>query len=208
MRVIGLTGGIGTGKSEAAAALAELGAEVIDADAEGHLAYRSGTAGWERVVELFGRDILGPDGEVDRSKLGSIVFGDPAALASLNEVVHPLIRERIEARLAELAASGTGVAVVDAALLYQAGWDDLTDEVWAVTAPREVVAERLVAQRGMSEPTLRRRLEAQGPAHTLASRAGVTIDNAGSLRELRDRVGRLWQQRILKEGSASHGKQD
>lgn len=207
MRVIGLTGGIGTGKSEAAAALAELGAEVIDADAEGHLAYRSGTPGWERVVELFGRDILGPDGEVDRSKLGSIVFGDPAALASLNEVVHPLIRERIEARLAELAASGTGVAVVDAALLYQAGWDELTDEVWVVTAPQDAVAERLVARRGMSGPTLRRRIEAQGPAETLASRAAVTIDNAGSLRELRDRVGRLWHQ-ILKEGSASHDKQD
>lgn len=207
MRVIGLTGGIGTGKSEAAAALAELGAEVIDADAEGHLAYRSGTPGWERVVELFGRDILGPDGEVDRSKLGSIVFGDPAALASLNEVVHPLIRERIEARLAELAASGTGVAVVDAALLYQAGWDELTDEVWVVTAPQDAVAERLVARRGMSGQTLRRRIEAQGPAETLASRAAVTIDNAGSLRELRDRVGRLWHQ-ILKEGSASHDKQD
>ncbi|MCH8974651.1 MAG: dephospho-CoA kinase [Chloroflexi bacterium] len=207
MRVIGLTGGIGTGKSEAAAALAELGAEVIDADAEGHLAYRSGTPGWERVVELFGRDILGPDGEVDRSKLGSIVFGDPAALASLNEVVHPLIRERIEARLAELAASGTGVAVVDAALLYQAGWDELTDEVWVVTAPQDAVAERLVARRGMSGQTLRRRIEAQGPAETLASRAAVTIHNAGSLRELRDRVGRLWHQ-ILKEGSASHDKQD
>ena len=208
MRVIGLTGGIGTGKSEAATALAELGAEVIDADAEGHLAYRSGTPGWERVVELFGRDVLGPDGEVDRQKLGSIVFGDPAALASLNEVVHPLIRERIEARLAELDASGTPVAVVDAALLYQAGWDDLTDEVWVVTAPPEAVARRLLAQRGMSEQTLRRRLDAQGRAETPASRAGVTIENTGSLEELRDRVGRLWRQRILKEGSASHGKND
>ncbi len=208
MRVIGLTGGIGTGKSEVAAALAKLGAEVIDADAEGHLAYRNGSAGWERVVELFGQDVLGPDGEVDRPKLGSIVFGDPTALASLNEAVHPLIRERIEARLAELAARGTGVAVVDAALLYQAGWDDLTDEVWAVTSPQEAVADRLVARRGMSEQTLRRRLEAQGPAETVASRADVTIENAGSLRELADRVRRLWQQRILKEGSASHGKQD
>ena len=197
MRVIGLTGGMGTGKSEVAAALAELGAEVIDADAEGHLAYRSGTAGWERVVGLFGRDVLGPDGEVDRSKLGSLVFGDPRALASLNEAVHPLIRERIEARLAELSAGGTGIAVVEAALLYQAGWDDLTDEVWVVAAPRESVAERLGAQRGMSEPALRRRIEAQGPTEALPSRADVTIDNAGDLTELHDRVGRLWRQRIL-----------
>ena len=208
MRVIGLTGGMGTGKSEVAAVLAELGAEVIDADAEGHLTYRSSTAGWERVVDLFGRDILDADGEVDRSKLGSIVFGDAGALASLNEVVHPLIRERIVARLAELSADGTAIAVVDAALLYQAGWDDLAGEVWVVTAPPEAVAERLGAQRGMSEPTLRRRLEAQGPTEALARRADVTIDNAGSLRELQDRVGRLWRQRILTEGSASHGKQD
>ena len=208
MRVIGLTGGMGTGKSEVAAALAELGAEVIDADREGHLAYRSGTSGWERVVGLFGRDILDGEGQVDRAKLGSLVFGDPRALASLNEAVHPLIRERIEARLAEVSASGTGVAVVDAAVLYEAGWDDLTDEVWAVTAPPESVAERLRAQRGMSERTLRRRREAQAGAEALARRADVVIDNAGSLRELRDRVGRLWRQRILSEDSASHGKQD
>ena len=208
MRVIGLTGGMGTGKSEVAAALAELGAEVIDADAEGHLAYRSGTAGWQRVVELFGRDILDAEGQVDRAKLGSLVFGDPWALASLNGAVHPLIRERIEARLAELSASGAGIAVVDAAVLYQAGWDDLTDEVWVVTAPPDSVAERLRAQRGMSERTLRRRLEAQGPAEAPARRADVVIDNAGSLRELRDRVGGLWRQRILSGGSASDGKQD
>ena len=151
MRVIGLTGGMGTGKSEVAAALAALGAEVIDADREGHLAYRSGTPGWQRVVERFGRDILGSDGQVDRSKLGSLVFGDPRALAALNAAVHPLIRERIEARLAELSAGGTGVVVLDAALLYQAGWNDRTDEVWVVTAPPEAAAERLRAQRGMSE---------------------------------------------------------
>ncbi len=208
MRVIGLTGGMGTGKSEVAAALAELGAEVIDADREGHSAYRSGTSGWERVLELFGRDILDAEGQVDRAKLGSLVFGDPRALASLNRAVHPLIRERIEARLAELSASGTGVAVIDAAVLYEAGWDDLTDEVWAVTAPPQSVAERLRAQRGMSERTLRRRLEAQGGTEALARRADVVIDNAGSLRELRDRVGHLWRQRILSEDSASHGKQD
>ena len=208
MRVIGLTGGVGTGKSEAAAALAALGAEVVDADREGHLSYRGGTAGWERVVALFGRDILDAEGEVDRSKLGLIVFGDRRALASLNEAVHPLIRERIEARLAELSAGGTRVAVVDAALLYQAGWDELTEEVWVVTAPPASVAERLKAQRGMSKETLRRRLEAQGPTEPLAQRAEAVIDNAGSLSELRDRVEALWHQRILLEGSDSHGKQD
>ena len=206
MRVIGLTGGMGTGKSEVATALAELGAEVIDADREGHLAYRAGTPGWDRVVELFGKRILDAEGQVDRAKLGSLVFEDRRALASLDAAVHPLIRERIEARLAELSASGTGVAVVDAALLYQAGWDDLTDEVWVVTAPPEAVAERLRAQRGMAGGALRRRLDAQGSAGAPIRGADVVIDNGGSLSELRDRVGRLWRQRILSEGSASHGK--
>ena len=93
-------------------------------------------------------------------------------------------------------------------LLDQAGWDERTDEVWVVTAPPASVAERLKAQRGMSKETLRRRLEAQGPTEPLAQRAEAVIDNAGSLSELRDRVEALWHQRILLEGSDSHGKQD
>ena len=206
MRVIGLTGGIGTGKSEASAALAELGADVIDADTEGHLTYRSGTAGWQRVVELFGSDVLDSEGEIDRATLGSLIFDDPKALASLNAAVHPLMREQIAARLAELSAQGTDVAVVNAAVLYTAGWDDLTDEVWVVTAPAEAVAKRLRAQRGMPEQAVRRRLEAQEPPGNLTSRADAVIDNAGSLAQLREQIRQLWRERIHSEGSSSHDK--
>lgn len=197
MRVIGLTGGIGTGKSEVAATLAELGATVIDADAEGHLTYRRGSVGWQRVVDLFGESVLDEAGEVDRAKLGSLVFADAQALAALNAAVHPLIRERVAARLAELAEGSTEVAVVDAAVLYQAGWNDLTDEVWVVAAPAQAVADRLGAQRGMEQAAVRRRLEAQGDPAPLTTRADVVIDNTGSLEQLRARVMQLWVERIL-----------
>ena len=98
-------------------------------------AYRKGSVGWRRIVELFTTAVLDDEGEIDRQALGSMVFNDPQALALLNAAIHPLIRDRVKARLRELGDGGTEVAVVDAALLYQAGWDDMTEEVWQVIAP-------------------------------------------------------------------------
>ena len=208
MRVIGLTGALGAGKSVVAAMLAELGAEIIDADAEGHRSYGRGTPGWRSLLELFGDRVLGEDGAVDRARLGAIVFADPVALASLNAAIHPLIRQRIVARLAELEERGAEVAAVDAALLYQAGWDDLTDEVWVVAAPLPAMMDRLSAQRGISPREARRRLESQGPPGALTRRADVVIDNSGSLEQLRATVEALWSERILSKGSGSHGRKD
>ncbi|MEE8517819.1 MAG: dephospho-CoA kinase [Dehalococcoidia bacterium] len=205
MRVIGLTGGIGTGKSEVSATLRALGAEIIDADAEAHSSYRQGTMGWRRLLEMFGDEILGRDGEIDRRKLGQLVFGSPQALAWLNAAIHPLVRDRVSARLRELSENGTDVAVVDAALLYEAGWDDLTDEVWAVTAPPVQAAERLVVQRGLEDWEAQRRIDAQSPPDTVASRADVVIENAGTLEQLRETVTLLWNERILSRGDGQHG---
>ncbi len=205
MRVIGLTGGIGTGKSEVSATLRALGAEIIDADAEAHSSYRQGTMGWRRLLEMFGDEILGRDGEIDRRKLGQLVFGSPQALARLNAAIHPLVRDRVSARLRELSENGTDVAVVDAALLYEAGWDDLTDEVWAVTAPPVQAAERLVEQRGLEDWEAQRRIDAQSPPDTVASRADVVIENAGTLEQLRETVTLLWNERILPRGDGQHG---
>ena len=207
MRVIGLTGGIGTGKSEAAGVLSALGAAVIDADAEGHRAYAKGTIGWRRIVEIFSADLLDDNGEIDRRRLGALVFASPQALAWLNAAIHPLIRRRIIEALDERREAGVDVAVVDAALLYQAGWNDLADEVWAVAASPAAVVERLKL-RGMSPDDIRRRLEAQGQTEPLLARADVIIDNSGSLEELSDRIRQLWRQRISPEGSAIHGRAD
>ncbi len=196
MRVIGLTGSIGAGKSEVAAAFARLGAVVIDADHEGHQTYRKGSVGWRRIVELFTIAVLDDEGEIDRRALGSMVFNDPQALAWLNAAIHPLIRDRVKARLRELGDGGTEVAVVDAALLYQAGWDDMTEEVWQVITPTSMAIQRLVEQRGMQASEAERRIGSQSFANSNA-RADVVIENAGTIEQLRDTTERLWQERIL-----------
>ncbi len=207
MRVIGLTGGIGAGKSEAAKVLAELGAAVIDADAEGHRAYAKGTIGWRRIVEIFSPDLLNDDGEIDRGRLGALVFASPQALAWLNAAIHPLIRQQASRAINERRDAGCPAAVIDAALLYQAGWDDLTDEVWAVSASPAAVVERLRA-RGLSPEEIRRRMEAQGRVELLLTRADVLIDNSGSIEELRARIRQLWEERILRKGDLIHGRAD
>ena len=203
MHVIGLTGGIGVGKSEVAKALADHGSAIIDADAEGHHAYDKGSIGWRRVVEIFSSGILNEDGEVDRSRLSALVFANPQALAWLNAAIHPLIRQRVTQAIAQHRENGVDVAVVDAALLYQARWDDLADEIWVVSAPPGAVAERL-RERGMTADDIRRRTEAQAGAEAAFAKADVIIDNYGSLDGLRARVQELWQERILSRGNAVH----
>lgn len=204
MRVIGLTGAIGAGKSEAARVLAELGAAVVDADAEGRRSYAKGTIGWRRLVELFSSRILDEEDEIDRSRLGALVFANPQALAWLNAAIHPLIRDRVTQALAEHREQGTAVAVVDAALLYQAKWDDLADETWAVSSPAELALERLAA-RGMSAEDARKRAAAQGDPEEALRRADAIIENKGSLDDLKANVQRAWRERILSRNTPSQG---
>jgi dephospho-CoA kinase len=201
LHVIGLTGGIGAGKSAVAAVLQRLGAHVIDADREGHEAYAPGTMGWHRIIAMFGEDLLTDDSHIDRRKLGQLVFGSPQALAWLNSAIHPLIRERIKGKLDGLKDGGCRVAVIDAAVLVQAGWDDLTDEVWTVKVPIEVATERVASSRGLMAWEVRGRIEAQQEMVRQAeARADVVIDNAGTLEELQAKVEQLWNERNLPKG--------
>lgn len=198
MLVIGLTGGIGAGKSAVAGNLERLGASIIDADREGHESYAKGTIGWRRITALFGDDMLNDDGEIDRHRLGQLVFGSAQALAWLNSAIHPIIRDRISTKLKQLEALGCKVAVVDAAVLVQAGWHDLTDEVWLVKAPAEQAAQRVSDQRGMQTWEVMGRIAAQEQMVIEAeAKAGVIIDNAGSVDELVANVERLWKERNL-----------
>ena len=196
MRVIGLTGGIGTGKSEAARVLAELGAVVIDADAEGHRAYAGGSIGWRRLVEIFSSGILNDDQEIDRARLGELVFANPQALAWLNAAIHPLIRQQVAQAIEQHRQNGEHAVVIDAALLYQAKWDDLADEVWVVSASPSAVLDRL-QRRGLRPEDVRRRAEAQGGAEAALGRADAIIENDGTTEDLRSRVHELWEERIL-----------
>ena len=192
MRTIGLTGGIGSGKSAVSNILRDLGVCVIDADAVAHEVYRPGSEGWREVVAAFGREIIGPAGEIDRRKLGALVFGGGADVERLNSIVHPRTRELVVERLGIARLAGKTAAVVEAALLFEAGWDDMFDEVWVVTAPEETVVGRVAAARGTDAESVRSRMRAQMSNEDRLSRADVTIDNSHTLDDLEARVAEAW----------------
>ncbi len=196
MYVIGLTGGIGTGKTAVSDMLRELGAAVIDADRVGHEAYRPGADAWTAVVEAFGKGILTEGGEIDRKRLGAIVFGDPAELARLNSIMHPRMYRMMEERLDGLRSEGRGAAVIEAALLIEADWQPLTDEVWVVTAPEEDAVSRTAARSGLSEEAVRARIASQMGQSERVRYADVVIENGGTLEELRDKVTEAWSRRV------------
>ncbi len=197
MLTIGLTGGIGSGKSAVAAMLAARGATILDADKVGHEVYVPGRPGWMSVVNAFGKGIVAADGTIDRKKLGAVVFADPGALRRLNALVHPLIADDVRARIERLRAEGaTAPIVVEAAVLFEAGWDHLVDEIWVVVADRELAIERVMAMRGLSRSDVESRIESQLSDAERTRRATVVIGNGGSLEDLDAAVERIWRERV------------
>lgn len=196
MKVIGLTGGIGSGKSTVLATLHNLGAYAIDADELLHDTYRRGTEGWRRVVNIFGEAVLDANQEIDRKHLGSIVFADPQALTALNTALHPLGYEALQAKIESLESEKVKVAVLEAALLLEAGWDKLVSEVWVITAPQDLVKERLQNQRKLTPTEIQQRIGAQYSQDRKVQKANVVIKNDGNLQALSQQVFQLWQQRI------------
>ena len=200
MFVIGLTGGIGTGKSEVSRLLGELGAEVIEADRVAHEAYEPGARGWREVVEAFGEGVVGADGRIDRKALGGIVFGDEQARERLNGIIHPIVRRLLKERIAELERQGTRVVVIEVPLLVeaikrQAGWTRMLDEVWVVTAPEDQAVARVRARSGLDEAAVRARVGSQATERERIEYADAVIDNGGSLEGLRREVTNLWRER-------------
>lgn len=190
MLKVGLTGGIGAGKSEVSRLLVEHGAVLIDADSIAREVVAPGTAGLAAVVEAFGEDVLAPDGSLDRPKLGSIVFADPQKLAVLNAIVHPLVGTR--SRALEDAAPEDAVVVHDVPLLAENGLASLYDLVIVVDARPETQLDRLVRLRGMTEEDARARMAAQAPRDKRLAIADVVIDNDVPLEELERRVRDVW----------------
>ena len=195
VETIGLTGGIGTGKSTVAGLLAELGAQVIDADKIGHEVYAPGTPGFARVVEAFGTGIVGADGAIDRRALGAIVFADPAALARLNALVHPLIAEEIRRRMTAARTASSAPIVVEAAIMLEAGWR-FFDQLWVVVVERERAIARVTGSRGMTAAEVARRIDAQMPEAERRRLADVVIDNNGTPAELRAQVDAAWRRAV------------
>jgi len=200
---IGLTGGIGTGKSAAAAMLGDLGAVRIDADKVGHDVYKPGTPGWDAVVAAFGRDIVASDGTIDRKQLGARVFSDPQALKQLNAIVHPLIAEEINSHIRYIRSRGLDAPiVVEAAVLIEAGWQWLVDEYWVVTSSHERAVERVMASRGLSRAEVERRIASQIADAERTAGASCVIRNDRSLDELRAAVERCWRERVAGAAAA------
>ncbi len=193
MKVIGLTGGIGSGKSAVSRFLAELGAVVIDADKVGHEAFKSGAELWREVVAAFGKQVLTPGGDIDREKLGKIVFNNPEPLARLNRIMHPRMYDMVKAQIEEYRRQGVDVVVLEVILLIEAGWTSLVDEVWVTVAPEDAVVEHLKQQRGLSEEQIRARIRSQLSAEERVKHADMVINNDCSLAELRTRVEELWR---------------
>jgi dephospho-CoA kinase len=189
--LVGLTGGIGSGKSTVARLLEKRGAVVFDADLLAREAVEPGTPGHAAVIDRFGADVLAPGGELDREALASIVFADPAARRDLEQIVHPEVR-RLFAEGTEAYRDTDRVVVFSAPLLVETGMHTAFEILVVVSATVATQIERLMRQRGMSEPSIRARIDAQAPLEDKAAAADFLVDNEGSLDELESQVQQLW----------------
>jgi dephospho-CoA kinase len=202
MKVIGLTGGIGSGKSTVSQFLVGLGATIIDVDKVWHEALEADSELRHKIVAAFGTGILTPDRGIDRKKLGKIVFTNPEALARLNNIMHPWMYKTVRAQLEEYRRRGVGVVVLEAPLLIEVplfmrvgepSLSDEVDEVWVTVAPEPVVLKRLKDKSGLSEPEALARIRSQLSSEEKIKQADVVIDTDCSLAELGEKVRKLWE---------------
>jgi dephospho-CoA kinase len=189
--LVGLTGGIGSGKSTVARLLEKRGAVVFDADLLAREAVAPGTPGHAAVIERFGADVLAPGGELDREALASIVFADPSARRDLEQIVHPEVR-RLFAEGSEAYRDTDRVVVFSAPLLVESGMHTAFEILVVVSATVATQIARLMRQRGMSEASIRARIDAQAPLEDKSAVADVLVDNEGTLDQLESQVDRLW----------------
>lgn len=194
MTVIGLTGGIASGKSTASKLLQALGAVIIDADKLGHRVYEPGTTGFQKVVNAFGHDIVDKDGQIDRRILGGKVFGAPEEMDRLTAISWPEIRRMAIEEIADARARDRdAIIVLEAAVLFEAGWEDLCDEVWAVTTKVATAVERLRERNGLSEAQAMARIDSQMSNRERQERSDVRIDNSDDLEKFERRIERQWR---------------
>lgn len=193
MLTIGLTGGIGSGKSTAIKILADLGAPIMDADKVGHEIYQPGGPAYADMIAAFGEGILAPDRTIDRKKLGPIVFADPGALKRLNAIMHPKMFTRMRETVAAMRSAGERKPIViEAAILIEANWQPLFNEIWLVVASKERVIERVERDRGLKPEQTEARIKAQLTDDERRRHATVVIANDGTIEALREKVAGIW----------------
>jgi dephospho-CoA kinase len=192
MRLIGLTGGIASGKSLVSRQLQRLGATVIDADRVARDVVQPGRPGWEMIVKEFGRSFIDSDGGLDRKALGQLVFNNPRELERLNRITHPLILAEIEKLLQKYRSGPEEVVVLDAPLLFETGLDRCVDEVWVVMVDHQTQVKRLMGRDRLTEQEAEHRTLLQIPLEEKASRADRVIDNRGLPEETEQQVKEAW----------------
>ena len=192
MMIIGLTGGIASGKSVVSEQLAALGAEVIDADRLGHRVYEPGTPGFEKVVNEFGHDIVAEDGGINRQVLGGKVFGAPDQMKRLTDIAWPEIRSMAQKQFIIERKRGTEIVVLEAAVLIEAEWTDLVNEVWVLTTKVDIARDRLMARSRLNEEQAQSRIDSQISNNDRLEHADIKIDNSGTLEQLQKRVALQW----------------
>ncbi len=194
MRIICLTGGLASGKSTATQFLAEQGAYIIDADKAGHRVYEPGTRAYREVIATFGDDLIDDDHQIDRKILGSKVFGNQDALEKLTDIVWPEIRRLVEADIAEIRSTDPeGIVVLEAAVLFEAGWQDIGDETWVIVVDREVAIERSMTRDGLSREAVENRLQAQLSNEERIAKADIVVENNLDHQALIDQLRAQWQ---------------
>lgn len=192
MYVIGLTGGIASGKSTVGDFFRNKAIPIIDADLLGHRTYEPDTATFKSVVAAFGDDVVSEDGTIDRASLGSKVFGNPSELKRLTNIVWPGIRRLASEELSNLEVSGSQIVVLEAAVLLEAGWQDMADQVWVVVVSEDLAIARLKERNGLDEDAARARIASQLTNSERIEAADVIVENNNSLEELNNLLEKLW----------------
>ena len=192
MYVIGLTGGIASGKSTVGDYFRNKGIPVIDADLLGHRTYEPDTSTFKSVVAAFGDDVVSKDGTIDRASLGSKVFGNPTELKRLTDIVWPGIRRLASEELSNLEVAGSQIVVLEAAVLLEAQWQDMADQVWVTVVSEDSAIARLKERNGLDEDAARARIASQLTNSERIEAADVIVENNSSLEELNNLLEKLW----------------
>ena len=191
MLKVGLTGGIGTGKSEVLSILRDLGASTVQADLLAHEIYSPGKPAWQDIIHTFGSEILTAEHQINRKKLGEIVFADKNKLSKLNQIVHPRIFEHLKELIEKQEMAGVRLLVIEAAILIEAEWTEIVDSVWVVKASKSIIIDRLKGKTTLSEKQINQRINAQISDAKRQEKANEIITNNGDKSELRDQVRKL-----------------
>lgn len=194
MKTIGLTGGIASGKSTASAYLQKLGAEIVDTDAISRCTTRKGGRGYAAVRAHFGDGILDSQGEIDRRRLGALVFGDEEQRRALNALIHPIVIEESIRRIEDCRSKGVRVCVLDVPLLFETGMDRLCDETWLVYVPRQEQIRRIAERDGLDAAAAAARINSQMPLEEKMRKADRHIDTSGTIEQTQARLRQLWEE--------------